>query len=123
MAEEGKNSAVFPPLPRSAFVLPSCGTCSQATVCSSFVFLTVTTMYFQPTLGLTHSKAIEETRDSKKMLLKIKIDEEEPGNSAVVLISCLCLHLGRSTRKRRFCCQETERAANKFQVNHILVIL
>ena len=57
-------------------------------------------MYFRPTFSLTHLKPMEETRDSKKMLLKVKIDEEERGNYVVVRVSCLCLHLGRSTRKR-----------------------
>ena len=54
-------------------------------------------MYFRSTLSLT-DLPMEETRDSKEMLLKITIDEEKRGH--VVRVSCLCLHLGRSTRKR-----------------------
>ena len=50
----------------------------------SFVFLAVTNVYFRPTSSLTHLKPTEGTRDSKKMLLKIKIDEEERGNDVVL---------------------------------------
>ena len=45
-----------------------------------FVFLSVTNVYCLPTLRLTHLKPMEETRDSKKMLMKIKIDEKDRGN-------------------------------------------
>ena len=66
----------------------------------SFAFLAVTNVYFRPTLSLTHLKPMEETRDSKKMLLKIEIDEEKRENCVLVRVSCMRLHLGRSTRKR-----------------------